>query len=452
MTSVNFDTPFELKFLAATGVFEGYASVFNVTDSVNDQIMPGAFKNSLDLFRQENRMPPLLWQHNTVEPIGAWREMHEDGHGLFVKGDLFIHDIPLAKEAYKLLKENVVTGLSIGYRTVESHIDQKSGVRVLTQLDLLEVSLVTFPANSQARVLGVKNFFDMSNIPSEREFETFLHSAGFSRKQAKGVVAKGYRALAMSKQKINAEAGAVLRLRASLIQATEENRKAALALAATPEKKSTGFCEELRQFSAALRRATRESEAKYSPDQPRDNQGRWTGEGGGESGSGLDPGQANPVWGLDVAGVLASGMAAIAGGLALGVEAAVGAAEALGGLYSSEADAVGTALTMRSLGSTVADALDFTTSSVSEESAARISDALQGAEDFLGGTPENSGLNKYSDFWAIKGDNKIHFDVYNPGEGFGGISDQPHFHLETLDENGEYIDAGSQHRYYFKKE
>ncbi len=162
MTDNKFNVPFELKFLAETGVFEGYASVFNVVDSVYDKIAPAAFRESLAACRKAGRLPPLLWQHDALEPIGAWREMHEDGHGLFVKGDLFINDIALAKEAYKLLKENVVTGLSIGYRTKESHREQKNGVRVLTKLDLLEVSLVTFPANEMARVTGVKGLDDIA--------------------------------------------------------------------------------------------------------------------------------------------------------------------------------------------------------------------------------------------------------------------------------------------------
>lgn len=219
MKRSSFDTPFELKFLAETGVFEGYASVFNVTDSTNDMIMPGAFRESLDLFRKEMRMPPLLWQHDTTEPIGVWREMYEDAHGLFVKGELFVSDIALAKEAYKLLKENVVTGLSIGYRTKQSHLDKKTGVRVLTQLDLLEVSLVTFPANEQARVTGVKRFFGAGNVPSEREFEAFLREAGLSRKQAKGVISQGYKAIAVKESDGD---DAILRLRASIRQATEE--------------------------------------------------------------------------------------------------------------------------------------------------------------------------------------------------------------------------------------
>ncbi len=156
MTHKHFDGRFELKFLAETGTFEGYAAVFNVVDRVHDKITPGAFRDSLAGYRKSGRLPPLLWQHEALEPVGAWREMYEDNHGLFAKGDLFINDIPLAKKAYKLLKENAVTGLSIGYRTQESYLERKSGIRVLTKVDLLEVSLVTFPANERARVIGVK--------------------------------------------------------------------------------------------------------------------------------------------------------------------------------------------------------------------------------------------------------------------------------------------------------
>ncbi len=156
MTHNQFDADFEIKFLAETGVFEGYASVFGVVDQVNDKIASGAFKESLAAWRRKKSFPPLLWQHDAAAPVGAWRTMREDSRGLFVKGDLFTADIPRAQEAYKLLKENVVTGLSIGYRAQESHIEKKSGVRVLTRLDLIEVSLVTFPANAEARVTGVK--------------------------------------------------------------------------------------------------------------------------------------------------------------------------------------------------------------------------------------------------------------------------------------------------------
>lgn len=159
MTPAQHGSPLELKFLAEAGQFEGYAAVFRSADNVADRIAPGAFAAALERFRAEGRLPPLLWQHDAAEPIGAWREMREDAHGLFVKGELFLGDIPRAREAYRLLREKVVTGLSIGYRARKSHLDA-GGSRVLTDIDLLEVSMVTFPAHEQARVRRVKSADD----------------------------------------------------------------------------------------------------------------------------------------------------------------------------------------------------------------------------------------------------------------------------------------------------
>ena len=266
MPCSNFDTPFELKFLAETGVFEGYASVFHVTDSVNDCILPGAFKSSLEKFRKSGSFPPLLWQHDTEKPIGTWREMYEDNHGLFVKGELFVGELSRAREAHKLLKENVVTGLSIGYRVKESRRDEKSSVRILTVVDLLEVSLVTFPANEHARVLNVKKIFDGAILPSEREFESFLHGAGFSRKQAKGAVSKGYRALLPSRKDNKTtekneclDIEAIALFRAGLVQATEDNKMAALKSVFPSEKKAADVQEALRHFSVSLHHATEDN-------------------------------------------------------------------------------------------------------------------------------------------------------------------------------------------------
>lgn len=189
------DSRFEVKFQAESGQFEGYASVFNIVDSAHDRMAPGAFRRSLAEMKTGQRLPPLLWQHDTAQPIGAWREMYEDSHGLFVKGDLFIAEIARAREAYKLMQEKVVNGLSIGYRVRQSHKDQKSGVRVLTDVDLLEVSMVTFPANDSARIMRVKSALATGDVPTEREFEAFLRDAGLSRKQAKALLADGYKSL-----------------------------------------------------------------------------------------------------------------------------------------------------------------------------------------------------------------------------------------------------------------
>jgi len=193
MDNLNFKVKFEVKSVAQNGEFEGYASVFNVVDKVSDKIVKGAFVESINNFREHKTLPPLLWQHDSTSPIGEWLEMYEDEHGLFVKGKLFIDEIKTAQEAYSLLNKKIVTGLSIGYRAQDYYKDAK-GIRVLTRVDLQEVSLVTFPANDYARV-NVSNSSNSNYVPSERELEAMLRSSGLSRRQAKGVVACGYKSL-----------------------------------------------------------------------------------------------------------------------------------------------------------------------------------------------------------------------------------------------------------------
>lgn len=196
MTKSACRVPLELKFTSGSGVFEGYAAVFENVDSAGDRIIPGAFAKSLAQCRKEGRFPPLLWQHDTQKPIGIWEDMYEDSHGLYVRGRLFADDIAQAREAYALLRENVVSGLSIGYRTVQSSRDaDTAGVRILSELDLLEVSIVTFPANDRARVRAVKSQFAAGDLPAEKDVEALLRDAGFSRKQAKALMAHGYKAL-----------------------------------------------------------------------------------------------------------------------------------------------------------------------------------------------------------------------------------------------------------------
>jgi HK97 family phage prohead protease len=187
--------PFDIKGFKKNGTFEGYASVFNDLDSSQDRVIKGAFKNTLEKYRQNGRMPALLWQHDAGEPIGVWREMFEDQTGLYVKGELFVEEIPRARQAYKLMREGGLSGLSIGFKTIQSELNPKTGERLLTEIDLLEVSMVTFPALDSARVSGVKASLNAGILPNEREFEAFLREAGFSRKQAKGVIAGGYKNL-----------------------------------------------------------------------------------------------------------------------------------------------------------------------------------------------------------------------------------------------------------------
>lgn len=177
--------------VAEDGTFEGYGSVFGVVDSYKEVVAEAAFADSLAELKSKDRNVPVLWQHRQDQPIGVYAELREDETGLFVRGQLLINDVAQAKEAHALMKAGAVTGLSIGYWVRESSYDEKTGIRTLTKLDLVEVSLVTFPANDEARVEAVKFKLAHGELPNIREFEKLLREAGFSKSQATVVAGHG---------------------------------------------------------------------------------------------------------------------------------------------------------------------------------------------------------------------------------------------------------------------
>lgn len=142
----------QVKALDEQGAFAGYASIFHVVDNQNDMMLEGAFTDTL---ADPEGDVKLLWQHNFEEPLGYFTLLKEDARGLYVEGRLLL-DVQRAKEAHALLKTGAIAGLSIGYVPVKYHIDPKTGVRMLEEVALYEVSLVTFPANEQATVHAVK--------------------------------------------------------------------------------------------------------------------------------------------------------------------------------------------------------------------------------------------------------------------------------------------------------
>ncbi|MFA4994223.1 MAG: HK97 family phage prohead protease [Bdellovibrionales bacterium] len=147
--------PLSVKTLGGDGIFTGYASVFGECDLQNEIVAAGAFARTLAKWRRQGRTPALLWMHDPTQPIGIWQSVHEDANGLYVEGRLAVRTQKGA-EAHELLKLGALTGLSIGYRVVSSKIDGKRKARILTDVDLFEISLVTFPANEAARVSDVK--------------------------------------------------------------------------------------------------------------------------------------------------------------------------------------------------------------------------------------------------------------------------------------------------------
>jgi len=136
------------------GTVEGYASLFNEIDQARDMVMAGAFAATL---RQRSvRRIPMLFQHDPAEPVGVWLELREDHRGLYARGRL-IPEVARGRELLSLLKAGAIDGLSIGYRTVRGRIDPKTRIRRLYQVDLWEVSIVTFPLLTGARVHAVKS-------------------------------------------------------------------------------------------------------------------------------------------------------------------------------------------------------------------------------------------------------------------------------------------------------
>ncbi len=187
----DFDLSVKAEDISDDGLFTGYGSVANVVDSYNEIVAPGAFKKSLAELKLKNRKVPVLWQHRSSEPIGVYDELVEDEAGLRVKGRLLVDHVAQAKEAHALMRAGAVTGLSIGYWVRQSSYDEKTGVRTLLEVDLIEVSLVTFPANDDARIDAVKFKLAHGELPTLPEFERLLREAGFSKTKAAVVAAHG---------------------------------------------------------------------------------------------------------------------------------------------------------------------------------------------------------------------------------------------------------------------
>jgi HK97 family phage prohead protease len=169
--------------LAVDGSIEGYASLFGEVDQARDMVMPGAFTQTLK--QRGLRKIPMLFQHDPSEPVGVWLELKEDFRGLIARGRL-IPDVARARELLSLLKAGAVDGLSIGYRTVRGQIDPKTRVRRLYQVDLWEISIVTFPLLNGARVSSVKQAPKVSRLreQAEREWQGLLAGRDLSECRA----------------------------------------------------------------------------------------------------------------------------------------------------------------------------------------------------------------------------------------------------------------------------
>ena len=131
-------------------VIEGYASLFGACDQGGDVVASGAYGASLAALASKGGRVKMLWQHDPAQPIGVWDDVREDAKGLFVRGRI-LPDVDKGREAIALIGAGAIDGLSIGYRTKKASKDS-AGKRHLHELELWEVSLVTFPMLPEARV------------------------------------------------------------------------------------------------------------------------------------------------------------------------------------------------------------------------------------------------------------------------------------------------------------
>ena len=152
---------------------QGYASLFGEVDQGNDVVAKGAYANSIRTLETAGQRVKMLWQHDPAQPIGVWDEVREDAKGLWVKGRL-LDSTQKGREAAALIDAGAIDGLSIGDRTLRAGKTEK-GQRLLTELELWEVSLVTFPMLPSARVAAKGNSLMAETML--REMAATLHRA-----------------------------------------------------------------------------------------------------------------------------------------------------------------------------------------------------------------------------------------------------------------------------------
>jgi hypothetical protein len=147
-----------IKSVGDEGTFTGVLSVYNVVDLGSDLIEKGAFTKTL---QESGAEIPCLWQHS--EPIGSLK-VFDGADGLEVQGTLVL-EVQQAREALALMKARVVKGLSIGYRTIKSKVE--NGVRRISEIALMEGSVVTFPMMPLAQVTDVKSVEEKADFLTE---------------------------------------------------------------------------------------------------------------------------------------------------------------------------------------------------------------------------------------------------------------------------------------------
>jgi len=168
-------------------IFEGYASTFGGIDTFGDTLIAGAFADSLETMQ---RKPLMLYGHSTANVVGKWLDINEDETGLYVQGE-FTPNHTLSNDVYASMRHGAVDGLSIGFRIPNGGAEElESGGRRITKVDLVEISIVGFPADDNARVSQVKMSDEISSITTIRDAERFLRDAGLPISMAKAFISQ----------------------------------------------------------------------------------------------------------------------------------------------------------------------------------------------------------------------------------------------------------------------
>ncbi len=180
----------QIKTDGETGKFSGYASVFNSVDTYGDTILPGAYKDTL-----ARKMPKMFALHSFMDlPVGKYLIAEEDDKGLFVEGEL-TPNMTRSNDLHAAMKHGTIDGLSIGYLLKKddySPSDKVEGGRIIKKVnDLIEISLVVFPADQGARIDLASVKSDIEEIKTIRDFENFLRDAGgFSKGLSQKLIAQ----------------------------------------------------------------------------------------------------------------------------------------------------------------------------------------------------------------------------------------------------------------------
>lgn len=172
------DFAFDVREIGDDGVFEGYASVFNVVDSYGTVMLPGCFARTIEAWAAKGKPVPVLWQHDSHEPIGATVAINEDEKGLRVTGRLLVADVARAREAFACMKAEVVTGLSIGFSVPRLNsrgepsavwVEREDGTSgwAFNEVRLWEYSPVTFASTPEAEIDAVRSVEAFADAASE---------------------------------------------------------------------------------------------------------------------------------------------------------------------------------------------------------------------------------------------------------------------------------------------